>query len=193
MAESKSLLEQRRLIKGKKPTFTRQESHRKKKLGDEWRKPRGMHSKMRLHQRGKKRSPETGWGSPEEVSGMHPSGLRPILVFAQSQVDSLKNGEGIILSGHLGMKKRAVIAEYAKKKGFTVLNIKVDEYLKEVSSKMQQRKSSKKKAKAVAAPKKEEAKDAKKEESKSPEEKTSDEEQRKKEKAEQDKVLTKKV
>ena len=191
-----TLLEKRRLTKAKKPTFSRQESHRKKKLGDEWRRPRGMHSKMRLHQRGKKGSPETGWGSPREVEGLHPSGLRPVLVSTTRQIDSLKAGEGAVLASTLGMKKRSAIAELAKKKNIIVLNFKIDSLLKSVSEKMAKRKSSKKKSKLAApTPSKDEAKDVKKEEQKEQpaDSKPNDEEQKRKEKEEQDRLLTKRV
>jgi large subunit ribosomal protein L32e len=186
------LLEIRSTIKGKKPTFTRQESHRKKKLeSGEWRKPRGMHSKMRLHQRGKKRSPETGWGSPQEVEGLHPSGLRPVVVATTHQIDALKKEEGAIIGSTVGMKKRAMLSEHAKKKNVKVLNVSVDRFLKSVSEEMAQRKASQKRSKVVEAPKKEENKAVAKAEEKESSEKPSDEEQKKKEKEEKDRLLTK--
>src|SRR3989344_4752434 len=113
---SSTLLQTRSRIKGKKPTFTRQESHRKARVGHEWRKPRGMHSKMRLHVRGKKRSPTPGWGSPREVEGLHPSGLRPVLAATLQQIDSIKEGEGAVIAATVGMRKRAALVEHARKK-----------------------------------------------------------------------------
>ena len=45
--ESRALLKVRERKKRKRPKFRRQEWFRYKKLGDSWRKPRGLHSKMR--------------------------------------------------------------------------------------------------------------------------------------------------
>lgn len=203
-------LKQRSIIKGKKPTFTRQEYGRKKKIGDEWRRPRGMHSKMRLHFKGKKRSPEPGWGSPEAAKGLHPSGIKPILVSTIPQIDILKSGEGVVISSVVGNKKRTALIGHAKKKNIPILNIRnVDGFLKNIAEEMAQRKSKKKKQKIT--PKKDDAKVGMKEikggeesaqsaakelESKetkdTPPEPNADD-QKKKEKEEQDKLLTKRV
>ena len=48
-----SLLELRRAMKRKKPDFIRQDSHKKAGLGAKWRKPKGIHSKMRKKHKGK--------------------------------------------------------------------------------------------------------------------------------------------
>lgn len=208
-----TLLETRSRIKGKKPTFTRQESHRKARVGYEWRKPRGMHSKMRLHVRGKKRSPTPGWGSPREVEGLHPSGLRPVLVATPQQVDAIRQGEGAVIASTVGMRKKAALVEHARRKNIIILNVRdADAFLKSVSERMAQRKAAGKKPKA--APKKEEKKEGKKEEQKEDSKKQEqkegrkgdqeqkapaqgtgkpDDEQKKKDKEEQDKLLTKRL
>ena len=217
---SSTLLQTRSRIKGKKPTFTRQESHRKARVGHEWRKPRGMHSKMRLHVRGKKRSPTPGWGSPREVEGLHPSGLRSVLAATLQQIDSIKEGEGAVIAATVGMRKRVALVEHARKKNITVLNVRdAGAFLKSVSEQMAQRKAARKRPKA--APKKEgkheekkedarkaEHKEEHKEEQKEKKEqkgdngqkppaqgagKLTEEEQKKKDKEEQDKLLTKRL
>jgi large subunit ribosomal protein L32e len=48
-AEVKAMLEKRAEVSGRRPEFLRQEWFRYAKLGKKWRKPRGMHSKMRRH------------------------------------------------------------------------------------------------------------------------------------------------
>ena len=58
------LLQLRRLTKSKKPTFLRQDATRNKSLVKKWVKPKGMHSKMRLHLRGRRASPSPGYASP---------------------------------------------------------------------------------------------------------------------------------
>jgi large subunit ribosomal protein L32e len=212
------LLHVRKEIKARKPTFTRQESHRKKKMDDgKWRRPRGIHSKMRLHQRGKKASPSPGYGSPREVEHLHSSGLKMVVVHTLSDVDALQKNEGAIVGSDVGMKKREMIVQHAKKKGVSVLNIMSERFLGEVAEAMKARKDAKKKSKAKAAEKKDEKKDEKKETAKDSPVKAEenadskkhdahsvhstgkahadahDDEHKKKEKEEKDKLLTKKV
>ena len=190
------LLQLRKAIKAKKPTFTRQESHRKKKMDDgKWRRPRGIHSKMRLHQRGKKTSPSPGYGSPREVEGLHSSGLRPVVVHTLQEIDGMQKHEGAIIGSKVGMRKRAMLVEHAKKKGVTVLNISSEKFLGEVADAMKARKEAKKKSKVAdkKEEKKAEKKDAKAAEEKAPEAPATEEEQKKKEKEEKDKLLTKRV
>ncbi len=193
-----TLLQLRKDIKAKKPTFTRQESHRKKKMDDgKWRRPRGIHSKMRLHQQGKKKSPSPGYGSPREVEGLHSSGLRPIVVHTLQEIDGMQKHEGAIVGSKVGMKKREMLVMHAKKKGVVVLNISSEKFLGEVADAMKARKEATKKSKSKAAEKKEEKKDEKKgiktAEEKTPETPATEEEQKKKEKEEKDKLLTKRV
>lgn len=191
-------LQLRKAIKAKKPTFTRQESHRKKKMDDgKWRRPRGIHSKMRLHQRGKKTSPSPGYGSPREVEGLHSSGLRPVVVHTLQEIDGVQKNEGAIISSTVGMKKREMLVTHAKKKGVAVLNISSEKFLGEVADAMKARKEAQKKSKIKVAEKKEEKKaekkDAKAAKEKIPEIPATEEEQKKKEKEEKDKLLTKRV
>ena len=48
-AETKNGLKTREKINKKRPKFKRQEWYTYKRLGDSWRRPRGLHSKMRKH------------------------------------------------------------------------------------------------------------------------------------------------
>ena len=43
----KDLLKIRRIAKAKKPTFLKQDAHRLAKLSEQWRQPKGQHSKIR--------------------------------------------------------------------------------------------------------------------------------------------------
>ena len=79
----------RKVIKKKKPKYSRQDSHKKAKLGDKWRKPKGIQSKMRLHKRGYKRSPEVGFGSPKSVRGLSPEGFEIIHVNSLSDIGKI--------------------------------------------------------------------------------------------------------
>src|SRR3990172_4276123 len=58
-----------------RPHFTRQESHRYKRLGDTWRRPRGMHSKLRRHWSYHPNVVSIGFRGPKAARGLHPSGF----------------------------------------------------------------------------------------------------------------------
>jgi large subunit ribosomal protein L32e len=186
------LLHLRKAIKAKKPDFTRQESHRKKKLDDgTWRKPRGIHSKMRLRIRGKRASPSPGYGSPLEVEGLHPRGLNPVVVHTLHDIDKLQKNDGAVIGSTVGMRGRARLMEHARKNNVVVLNIKnVDAFLKSVESRMNERKNAKKKSKVVEKKEEKKERDTKQP---LPQPTPSDEEQKRKEKEEKDKLLTKRV
>lgn len=183
------LLELRKAIKAKKPIFLRQDYHKKKELGRKWRKPKGIHSKMRHHFKGKIRCVAHGWGSPLEVKYLHPSGLKQAFVHT---IDDLKKinakTEGAMIAADVGLRKRLEILKKAIELGIKVLNIKnAESYLKEQEEKFKERKKRRAELKEI---KKEEKKTEKLEEKVKPE--LADDEKKKQEKLEKDKVLTKK-
>ncbi len=175
-------LELRKKIKAKKPEFLRQDSHKKGEISNNWRKPKGLQSKMRLHKKGYRRSVEIGWKSPADVKGLHSNGLMPVNVSNISQLDLIKKEtHGVVVSKTVGMKKKADILQKAKDLSLTVLNADIDAYLVSVKEKIEKKKEIKKakEKKVKEAPKKE----------KKPEVKEKTEEEKKKEK---DKILTQK-
>ncbi|NYT08685.1 MAG: 50S ribosomal protein L32e, partial [Methanosarcinales archaeon] len=58
--------------KSKKPEFNFHDSHKKKKLSSSWRKPRGLHNKLRQQIAAKGMLVRPGFGSPKAVKGYHP-------------------------------------------------------------------------------------------------------------------------
>jgi len=65
----------------KKPKFLRQNWRARKKLRKvKWRKPRGSQSKLRKGKKGKPAKPRIGYGAPRRLRGLHPSGLKEVLV-----------------------------------------------------------------------------------------------------------------
>ena len=116
-------LAKRAVISGNRPAFKRQEWFRYQKLGEAWRRPKGIHSKMR---RGMKRRPpmvEIGYGGPALVRGLHPSGFEEVMVY---NVDGLEDidpkTQAARIGGTVGVKKRIAIENRAKELGIRVLN-----------------------------------------------------------------------
>lgn len=121
--------ETRRLIRVRtrhnKPAFKRRGLHRKAKLADVWRRPRGLQSKQRRQFRAKGALPRPGYGSPAAVRGMHPSGYAEVRVFTPSDlVDLNPETQAIRIAGSVGNRKRGAIQERALELGLKVLNAK---------------------------------------------------------------------
>ncbi|MEM4239691.1 MAG: 50S ribosomal protein L32e [Candidatus Woesearchaeota archaeon] len=182
------MLKVRKQLKSKKPNFIREDYQKRACIPMPWRRPRGLHSKMRHRFAGHRALVDPGYGSPKEVYGLHPSGYEQIVIHTVEELSKLDpKSQGAILGSTLGMPKRIALLTKAKTMGIKVLNVKdIDGELKLIQDSIAARKE----AKAKAA-KEKEAK-AKEKEAKKPAlaEKVSEEEQKKQAKEEKDKVLT---
>ena len=192
-------LEHRKEVKAKKPRFRRHDSHKKLKLAASWRRPKGLHNKVRLRKRGYVRHTEIGWGSPKEVKDLHPSGLEQVRVIKIADLANIDpKTQGIIISSTISDRNKIVLIEEAKKKNIKILNFDTQNYLVKIRMKLDQRKKERetKAAKKKAAKKEAEkvakkVEEKKKEEKKEQEKKTEDDKKLEKKK-ETDKLLTKK-
>ncbi len=122
--ETADALAKRAIISGRRPAFKRQEWFRYAKFKDStWRKPKGIHSKMK--RRLKRRGPivDIGFRGPASVRGLHPTGFEEVLVY---NVDGLENidpkKQAVRIGGTVGTKKRAAIEDRADELGIRVLN-----------------------------------------------------------------------
>lgn len=182
----KRLMEVRRRIKKKKPTFLRQESHKVKKLNNrpKWRSPKGMHSKIRRKLQGRRIQPSLGYSSPRQVRGLTREGFKPVLIHTLNQ---LKDNKVILLSKTLGLRKKLQLLKKAEELKIKVLNVKdIPNFIKSAEEKIKLKKESskkleekKKKAKIQAEEKAEKKKEEKKEETPEEKEKREKEEKRK--------------
>ncbi len=117
------LLRVRARQKAKKPEFNFHDSHKKKRLGTSWRKPRGLHNKLRQQVAAKGKLVRPGFGSPAAVRGFHPSGVPEMLVNNVVEL-TLAQGCAVRIAGAVGMKKRLEIQAKAAEMGLKVLNPK---------------------------------------------------------------------
>lgn len=195
MKSVEELLGLRKQIKSKKPNFIRQDYHKKKRLSNKWRRPKGLHSKIRLQFRGRAKCVSAGYGSPRKVRHLHKSGLQQCLIRSAKDLEGLDAKKNcLVISSSLGDKKRIVILKKAKEQGFNVLNFNnPDDYIKKVEDKINVRK----KKKAEEKTKAKETKKAGKKEEKVAEKVKEEEKQQLRdkkdvEKKEKDRILTKK-
>jgi len=164
MADAK-LMELRAAIKAKKPTFLRQDAHKRKKLRETWRQPRGMHSKLRRKLGGRRIHPSMGWSSPRKVRGLNREGLRDVTIYTVSALAVLNPKIHSVVVGKVGTKNRLAILTACVEKKFAVSNIKdIGKYIKGVEEHFVQKKKAKKEIvakKSVEADKKEKKEEAK--------------------------------
>ena len=121
--ETTEALAKRAVISGRRPAFKRQEWFRYQKLGESWRRPKGIHSKMRRNLKRRPPVVDIGFRGPAEVRGFHPSGFEEVMVY---NVDGLEGidpkSQAVRIGGTVGTKKRIVIQERADELGIRVLN-----------------------------------------------------------------------
>ena len=193
---NESLLEIRAMLKERKPNFIRQDYQRRKRIGNKlkWRKPKGVHSKIRHHFKGWRKSPSPGYKSPLDVKGVHSSGLKMIHIFSVNGLINIKKDtEGIIISKNVGLKNRLQILKRAKELNISVLNLNADEHIKKIEEFISSKKKKPTEAKKEQKTQKE-TKPKSKEDTKSKEDITlTDKEKKEAEKIDKDKLLTKKV
>ncbi|MEM3154685.1 MAG: eL32 family ribosomal protein [Candidatus Woesearchaeota archaeon] len=164
---SKNTLQLRKEISRKRPEFVMQDHHKRPETQKRWRRPKGLHSKMRHGVWGRPACVNVGYRGPAEVRGLDAKGMMPVLINNEAALSAVDPKKHSIIIGSVGDRKRAVLLNACKQKGITVLNFKkIDEELQNISNKIALRKETKKQraerkqSMAKAAPKKE----AKKEE-----------------------------
>jgi large subunit ribosomal protein L32e len=122
-AKTIDLLAKRAAIDDRRPAFLRQEWFRFARLGEKWRKPKGIHSKMRRHYGYRPPIVSIGYGSPKEVRGYHPSGFQEVMVHNPAQLEKINpKVQAARVGGTVGFKKRLAIEKRADELGIRVLN-----------------------------------------------------------------------
>ena len=125
LAAKEKALKLREALKHKRPDFVRQESWRYKRIKENWRRPRGLDSKMRRKIKGWPKCPEVGYRGPKAARGLHPSGYEEILVYNPNDLDKVDPEKQAIRIAHtVGIKKRMEIIAKATSKKIRILNPK---------------------------------------------------------------------
>jgi large subunit ribosomal protein L32e len=121
--ELKHDLRVRKNIKDKTPHFRQQEWYRYGRINESWRRPRGMHSKMRKHKGYRPNVVSIGYGSPKKARNLHPSGFQEIMVYNTKDLEKINPKSQAARVGHsVGTRKRIEIEAQAEKKGIRILN-----------------------------------------------------------------------
>jgi large subunit ribosomal protein L32e len=112
-----------KIVKKKHPKFQRQNVRLKKRVTRTgWRKPRGIDNKQRIYKWGFGASPNIGYRNARCVRGLHPCGLREVLVHNESELEKIDsvNCAARIAAG-VGARKRAAIKAKAAELDVKVL------------------------------------------------------------------------
>ena len=112
--ETKVALSKRNRMSNRRPAFKRQNWFRYKRLGDNWPRPRGIHSKMRRHFKYRITVVQPGFRGPASVRGLHPSGFEEVMIHNPKEVDNVDpKTQAIRISSKVGDKKREIIVKKA--------------------------------------------------------------------------------
>lgn len=147
-ASASSLLTVKRQLRRSRPVFKRHGSHRKAELSDRWKKPRGLHNKLKDSKRGCGPSVMDGYRTPVEVRGLHISGLAIVHVANVSTLTGVdKATHGIVIS-RVGAKRQLEIMAAAHKAGIRVLNHNVEKRTSELKARFTKGKEEREQARA---------------------------------------------
>ncbi|MBI4439099.1 50S ribosomal protein L32e [Candidatus Woesearchaeota archaeon] len=123
MTEVERLLEARKKAKSRKPDFLYQDHYRRKELPKRWRRPRGLHSKIRMRVKGHIKRVEPGYSSPVLVRGLDRHGLRPVVVSNVDELKGLDASRDVAVIRHgVGVRKALLIGQAASERGVKVSN-----------------------------------------------------------------------
>ncbi len=113
----------RKQIKKRTPTFLREEWFRYKRIPKNWRRPDGIHSKMRINLKYRQHRVRIGFRGPKQVRGLHSSGFEEVMVYNVHDLEAIDSStQAARIGGSVGTKKRMAIEEKAKELDIRLLN-----------------------------------------------------------------------
>jgi large subunit ribosomal protein L32e len=110
------------MTKRRRIKFERYGWRSKKKLSKSWRRPRGHDNKMREHIAAKGPIVTVGYRRKKEERGLHPSGVRELLVHNVGELEAAVAGTAVRIAATVGKRKRGDIETVAAELGLRVLN-----------------------------------------------------------------------
>jgi len=117
----------------KKPTFRKLGATYLKRLGTNWRRTKGRHSKLRQHHEARGFLVNPGYGSPLELRYLHPSGFKDVLVHSLKDLEKIDSkAEAIRIASSVGNKLRLQIQKKAEELKIKILNPKKIEEKKKI-------------------------------------------------------------
>lgn len=170
-----------------KPNFRREDRTKKVRLKGKWRRPKGIHSKMRHGFRGRAPTVNAGYKLAEDKRGLDFNNKLLVRISSLAEISSLSpQKHSLIIASAVGTRLRLSIIDSASKAGFSLQNVrKPSEYVASINKRLSEKKEKKQKAKSEKA-----SKEKKKEAKKKEEPQKTEEQKKEEEKLEQEKILT---
>lgn len=110
-------------IKKRRPKFLREEWFRYKRISNNWRKPDGITSKMRVNLKYRPKRVRVGFRGPKKTRGLHPSGFEEIAVNNINDIEKINpKTQAVRIGSTVGTRKRIEIEKKAEELDIRILN-----------------------------------------------------------------------
>ncbi|KAJ1564184.1 60S ribosomal protein L32 [Nowakowskiella sp. JEL0078] len=112
-----------KIVKKRTKRFVRHQSDRYKKVGESWRKPKGIDNRVRRRFKGQIAMPKIGYGTASNARGLLPSGFKKFTVSNVAELELLLMHNRIYaaeIAHNVSARKRVAITERAQQ-----LNVKI--------------------------------------------------------------------
>jgi large subunit ribosomal protein L32e len=88
-----------------------------------WRRPKGKDNPMRLKLKGHPPIVTIGYRTPNVIRGLHPKGLKPVVIHNVNELSMFKPDEVIVYVGSdVSLRKKLEIIDKARAQGFLIAN-----------------------------------------------------------------------
>ncbi|CAH8672319.1 unnamed protein product [Schistosoma rodhaini] len=114
-----------RIIKKHPKKWHRHHSDLYKRLGDKWRKPRGIDNRVRRRFKGQVRMPKIGYGTAKRTRHIHPDGFKHVVIRNVKELEVLlmqHRTHAAVIAHTVARKNRVKIVERAKQLSIRVVN-----------------------------------------------------------------------
>jgi large subunit ribosomal protein L32e len=129
--------------------FKRKDHHKKKRLNESWRRPKGLHNKQRLNKRGHRGNVTVGHRT--KASERHTyNGFEIVTVTTTDDIDALNTDEQVARIPSMGKRKKTPLVKHALDQDVTIANLNAEEYVEHVEAYLERR-AKKKQARAEKA------------------------------------------
>nr|CDS25698.1 60S ribosomal protein L32 [Hymenolepis microstoma] len=114
-----------KIVKKHTKKWHRHQSDLFKRLGDKWRKPKGIDNRVRRRFKGQMRMPKIGYGTQARVRHIHPDGFRHVIINNVKELEVLlmqhRTHAGVI-ARTISRKNRVKIVERARELNIKIVN-----------------------------------------------------------------------
>ncbi|KAG5443031.1 hypothetical protein CRM22_008103 [Opisthorchis felineus] len=114
-----------KIVKKHRKSWRRHQSDLFKRLGDKWRKPKGIDNRVRRRFKGQVRMPKVGYGSAKRTKHIHPDGFKHVLIHNVKELEVLMmqhRTHAAVIAHTVARKNRAKIVERAKQLSIRCVN-----------------------------------------------------------------------